>query len=130
MIIGIGSDIVDIKRIEKSINNFGQKFINKCFVEIEIDNSQNTINNYASYAKRFAAKEACAKALGTGLKKGVNLKNIIIKNDKNGKPLIELKGHALKRLKKIIPKNKKPALNLTISDENNLAHAMVIISSY
>ena len=63
MIIGIGSDIVDIKRIEKSINKFGQKFINKCFAEIEIDNSQNTINNYASYAKRFAAKEACAKAL-------------------------------------------------------------------
>ena len=130
MIIGIGSDIVDIRRIEKSINKFGKRFINKCFTKIEIDKSESRKNKAASYAKRFAAKEAFLKAIGTGLSQEIFLKDISINNNKFGKPIIKLKGNALKKLKELVPKNKKPTVNLTITDENYLAYAMVIISFY
>ena len=130
MIIGIGSDIVNIKRIEKTINRFGKKFINRCFTKVEIDKSESRINKSASYAKRFAAKEACSKALGTGLSKGIFWKDISVNNDKYGKPIIILNGNAEKKLKELIPKNKKPMVNLTITDESQMAYAIVIISYY
>ena len=128
MIVGIGSDIIDINRVNNVINRFGKKFINRCFTEIEIDRSNKRLKSSASFAKRFAAKEACLKALGTGLSQGIFWKDICIKNDKYGKPLIELKNNALKKLKKMVPKDKEPQINLTITDEKNFAYAMVVIS--
>ena len=128
MILGVGSDIVNIKRIEKTINRFGNKFIERCFTKEEIFKSENKANKIASYAKRFAAKEACLKALGTGISKGIFWKDIGVVNLKTGKPEIILFGNAKKVLKKLIPKNKNPKINLTMTDESNLAYAMVIIS--
>ena len=130
MIIGIGSDITNIERINDTIKKYGDRFLNKCFDQIEIKKSNSTINNSASLAKRFAAKEALSKALGTGFALGIYWKDIVIKNDKQGKPFIKLKNNALKKLIEIIPKNRKPMIHLTISDESNLAYAMVIISCY
>ena len=128
MIVGIGSDIVNINRIEKTINKFGNKFINRCFSKVEILKSENRLNKVASYAKRFAAKEAFSKALGTGFSKGVFFKDISVENNKLGKPVLKLNGNAKKILKKLVPKNKNPIVNLTITDENHVAYAMVIIS--
>tara|TARA_Y100000590_G_scaffold127652_1_gene145945 strand:+ start:738 stop:1130 length:393 start_codon:yes stop_codon:yes gene_type:complete len=128
MIVGIGSDIVNINRIEKTINKFGNKFINRCFSKVEILKSENRLNKVASYAKRFAAKEAFSKALGTGFSKGVFFKDISVENNKLGKPMLKLNGNAEKILKQLVPKNKYPIVNLTITDENQLAYAMVIIS--
>ena len=128
MIVGIGSDIVNINRIEKTINKFGNKFINRCFSKVEILKSENRLNKVASYAKRFAAKEAFSKALGTGFSKGVFFKDISVENNKLGKPMLKLNGNAEKILKQLVPKNKYPVVNLTITDENQLAYAMVIIS--
>ena len=128
MIIGIGSDIVDIKRIEKTINKYGNRFINRCFTKNEIEKSEKRKNRIASYAKRYAAKEACSKALGTGLAQGVYWKDISVNNNKFGKPIIILKGNAKKKLEQLIPKNKTPSVNLTLTDESYLAYAMVIIS--
>ena len=128
MIVGIGSDIVNINRIEKTINKFGNKFINRCFSKVEILKSENRLNKAASYAKRFAAKEAFSKALGTGFSKGVFFKDISVENNKLGKPMLKLNGNAEKILKQLVPKNKYPVVNLTITDENQLAYAMVIIS--
>ena len=128
MIVGIGSDIVNIKRIEKTINKFGKKFIKRCFSEVEILKSEKRMNKVASYAKRFAAKEAFSKALGTGFSQGVFWKDISVENNKLGKPVLKLTGNANKVLKKLVPKNKKPLVNITITDENEVAYAMVIIS--
>jgi len=128
MIVGIGSDIVNINRIETTINKFGNKFINRCFSKVEILKSENRLNKVASYAKRFAAKEAFSKALGTGFSKGVFFKDISVENNKLGKPMLKLNGNAKKILKQLVPRNKYPIVNLTITDENQLAYAMVIIS--
>ena len=128
MIVGIGSDIVNIKRIEKTINKFGKKFIKRCFSEVEIFKSEKRMNKAASYAKRFAAKEAFSKALGTGFSQGVFWKDISVENNKLGKPILKLTGNANKVLKKLVPKNKKPLVNITITDESEVAYAMVIIS--
>ena len=128
MIVGIGSDIVNINRIERTISKFGNKFINRCFSKIEILKSENRLNKAASYAKRFAAKEAFSKALGTGFSQGVFWKDISVENNKLGKPVLKLNGNAKKILKKLVPKNKNPIVNLTITDENHVAYAMVIIS--
>ena len=128
MILGIGSDIIDINRVHNTINRFGEKFINRCFDQIEIDRSNKKLKKSASFAKRFAAKEACLKALGTGLSQGIFWKDVCIKNDKYGKPLIELKNNALKKLKMMVPKDKQAQINLTITDEKNFAYAMVVIS--
>ena len=128
MIVGIGSDIININRIKKTINKFGNKFINKCFTKNEILISEKRLNKFSSYAKRFAAKEACSKALGTGFSKGIFWKDIGVINKKSGKPEIILTGGAKKKLNNIIPKNKIPKIDITITDENNLAQALVIIS--
>ncbi|MBI29319.1 MAG: holo-ACP synthase [Pelagibacteraceae bacterium] len=130
MIIGIGSDIVDIRRIDKTISKFGNKFIKRCFTDTEITKSESVNKRINSYAKRFAAKEAFSKALGTGFSNGIYWKDIGVINDKYGKPKIKLTGKSLKKFKKLIPKNKKHSINLTLSDENHIAHALVIISSH
>jgi len=126
-IFGIGTDIINIKRMEKSIKKNGDNFINKVFSKNEILYCKKKKNPFAFYAKRFAAKEALSKALGTGIRKGIKFKNIEITNDDFGKPSIELKGTTATFLKKKI-KTKKYSIHLSLSDDIPWAQATVIIS--
>ena len=126
MIILNGIDIIDIRRIKKTLTRFGDRFKQKCFSNNEIKRSDNKKNFVESYAKRYAAKEACAKALGTGLARGVFWKDIEVHNDKYGKPKIRLHKNAKKFLKKIF-KNSKPSIEISLSDESNYAIANVVI---
>ena len=126
MIITNGIDIIDIRRIKKTIDRFGDKFKKRCFSSNEIARSEKKINSVESYAKRYAAKEACAKALGTGLARGIFWKDIEICNDKYGKPKIKLHKNAQKFFKKI-KNDSKCAIEVSLSDEINYAIANVII---
>jgi len=126
VIITNGIDIIDIRRIKKTINKYGDKFKKRCFSINEIKRSENKLNLIESYAKRYAAKEACAKALGTGLARGVFWKDIEVYNDKYGKPKIKLHKNALKFLDKI-SKDSVPFIEVSLSDEVNYAIANVII---
>ena len=126
-IFGIGTDIVNIKRIEKSLKRHGSKFKNNIFSKNEITYCEKKKNSGAFYAKRFAAKEALSKALGTGIRKGINFKNIEISNDNLGKPSIKLRGSTAIFLKKKI-KTKKYSIYLSLSDDEPWAQATVIIS--
>ncbi len=126
MIISNGIDIVDIRRIKKTIDRFGDKFKKRCFSYDEILRSEMKTKSIASYAKRYAAKEACSKALGTGLARGVFWKDIEIYNNKYGKPKIKLHNNALKFLKKIKQKTNF-TIEVSLTDEANYAIANVII---
>ena len=126
-IFGIGTDIVNIKRIEHSLKKHGFSFKNRIFSKKEISYCEKKKNSSSFYAKRFAAKEAFTKALGTGIRKGVNLKNIEITNNVYGKPLIRLKGNLSRYLKKRI-KSSKYDIHLSLSDDKPWAQATVIIS--
>ena len=128
-IFGIGTDIVNIKRMEKSLKLYGTKFRNKMFSKNEISYCEKKRNPSAFYAKRFAAKEALSKALGVGFRKGISFKNIEISNDVYGKPFISLSGSTYNYLKKKI-KNKKYNIYLSLSDDMPWAQATVIISYY
>ena len=125
MIYGIGTDIIDINRIRNVIKKYGFRFKKKCFHENEINKSESRYNSVESYAKRYAAKEACAKALGTGLARGVFWKDIEIRNNKFGKPFIILHNNAKKYLDYNVGKSAN--IELSISDEVNFALANVII---
>ncbi len=129
MIIGLGSDLIDIRRIEKSIDRFGDRFINRLFTQIEQAKSDGRNQRAASYAKRFAAKEACSKALGTGLSHGVFWRDMGVANLPSGKPTIELTNGAFERLKLMMPDDHKPVIHLTITDDYPLAQAFVIIEA-
>ena len=129
MIIGIGSDLIDIRRIEKSLERHGQRFIQRIYTEIEQARSDNRRARAASYAKRFAAKEACAKALGTGLAQGVFWRDMGVVNLPSGAPTMALTGGAQARLAKILPKGYRAAIHLTITDDFPLAQALVIIEA-
>jgi holo-[acyl-carrier protein] synthase len=126
-IFGIGTDIVNIKRMDHSLKKHGSSFKNKIFSKKEIYYCERKDDPTAFYAKRFAAKEAFSKALGTGIKKGVNLKNIEISNNVHGKPFIFLKGSLANLVKKKL-KNKKYDIHLSLSDDKPWAHATVIIA--
>ena len=126
MIIRNGIDIIDIRRIRKLINKYNFRFKKRCFSNGEIIKSESRAKSVESYAKRYAAKEACSKALGTGLARGVFWKDIEIQNDIYGKPKILLHNNAMKYLKKIIPNN-DCALEVSLSDELNYAIANVTI---
>ena len=126
MFIRTGIDIIDIRRIEKTIKKYNFRFKNKCFHSSEITKSEPRFNSVESYAKRYAAKEACAKALGTGLAQGIFWKDIEIQNDKFGKPKIKLHNNALKFLKKI-SKSSDCSIEVSLSDEKKYAIANVII---
>ena len=126
-IFGIGTDIVNIKRIDYSLKKHGLNFKNRIFSKKEISYCDKKKNSSAFYAKRFAAKEAFSKALGTGIRKGIDLKNIEISNNAHGKPSILLKGKIANYLKKKI-KNKKYYIHLSLSDDKPWAQATVIIS--
>ena len=129
MIIGIGSDLIDIRRVEKSIERFGERFTHRCFTEIERARSDQRANRAASYAKRFAAKEACSKALGTGIAQGVFWKDMGVVNLQSGKPTMILTGSAALILEAMLPAGHKPAIHLTITDDYPLAQAFVIIEA-
>ena len=129
MILGMGSDLIDIRRIEKTIERHGERFISRIFTDIERAKSDRRAERAASYAKRFAAKEACAKALGTGLNQGVSWRGMGVVNLPGGKPTLQLTGGALKRLEKITPPGARAQIDLTITDDFPLAQAIVIISA-
>lgn len=129
MILGIGSDLVDIKRIESSLERFGDRFVRRVFTEIEQKRSEGRAERAASYAKRFAAKEACSKALGTGLRRGVFWRDMGVVNLRGGKPSLALTGGAAARLAEITPAGMTAQIDLTITDEYPLAQAFVVISA-
>ncbi|WP_421723454.1 holo-ACP synthase [Bauldia sp.] len=129
MIIGIGNDLIDIRRIEKVLDRHGDRFISRIFTPIEIAKSERRRMRAASYAKRFAAKEACAKALGTGIAAGVFWRDMGVVNLPSGKPTMALTGGAAKRLAKLLPDGHDSVIHLTITDEFPLAQAYVIIET-
>ncbi len=129
MIVGLGSDIIDIRRVERTLARFDQRFTMRVFTEIERKKSDRRHARAASYAKRFAAKEACAKALGTGLGKGVFWRDMGVVNASTGAPMMELTGGALARLEALIPAGCVAQINVTITDDYPYAQAMVIISA-
>jgi len=129
VIIGIGSDLIDIRRIEKTLDRFGERFTNRCFTDVERSKSEKRYLRVASYAKRYAAKEACSKALGTGFRIGVFWRDMGVVNLPGGKPTMKLTGGALKRLEEITPDGMDVQIDLTITDEPPIAEAMVIISA-
>ena len=129
MIIGVGADLCDIRRIEATLDRFGERFVARCFTEVERTRSERRAGRAASYAKRFAAKEACAKALGTGLRHGVFWRDMGVVNLPSGKPSMRLTGGAAARLAVITPPGAEAAIHLTITDEGPLAQAFVVIEA-
>ncbi len=129
MIVGLGTDLCDIRRIEKSLSRFGERFTNRVFTAVERQKSDRRKERAASYAKRFAAKEACAKALGTGMRFGVAWREMGVVNLLSGKPTLHLTGGAAARLDGLVPKGYQPVIHLTITDEYPLAQAFVIIEA-
>ena len=129
MIIGIGSDVIDIRRIEKTLNRFGDRFTSRVFTEIEQKKSDRRLERAASYAKRFAAKEACSKALGTGFSRGVYWRDLGVVNEVSGRPTMVLSGQAKQHLDRLLPSGHRAMVHLTITDEYPYAHAHVIISA-
>jgi holo-[acyl-carrier protein] synthase len=129
MILGVGSDLIDISRIERVIDRFGERFLDRIFTEVERGKSDRRMNRAASYAKRYAAKEACAKALGTGFRAGIFWRDLGVVNLPSGRPSMVLTGGALARLQAMTPPGLVARIDLTITDEPPLAQALVIISA-
>lgn len=129
MIIGYGIDLCDIRRVELALARFGERFVGRCFTEIERKKSDRRAARAASYAKRFAAKEACAKALGTGLSHGVYWRDMGVFNLPSGKPTMRLTGGAALRLSELIPSGHEAVIHVTLTDEYPLAQAHVIIEA-
>ena len=129
MIIGLGSDLIDIRRVEKSLDRFGDRFTHRIFTEIERVKSDKRRNRAASYAKRFAAKEACSKALGTGMSAGVFWRDMGVVNDRSGKPTMQLENGAAKRLAILTPSGYHAKVHVTITDDFPLAQAFVVIEA-
>ena len=129
MIVGIGSDLSDIRRIEKTLERHGERFTHRIFTEIERTRSERKNDRAASYAKRFAAKEACAKALGTGLKRGVFWRDMGVVNLRSGQPTMALTGGAAARLAEITPEGHTPVIHLSLTDDHPYAQAFVIIEA-
>lgn len=129
MILGIGNDIIDIRRIEKTLERFGDRFVQRLFTDTEQKRSERRKLRAASYAKRFAAKEACSKALGTGLRQGVFWRDMGVTNLPSGKPTMTLTNGALVRLNKMVPTGMSAQIDLTITDDFPNAQAIVIISA-
>lgn len=129
MIIGIGNDVIDIERIEQTLQRYGDRFVQRLFTEVEQAKSDRRANRAASYAKRFAAKEACSKALGTGLRRGVFWRDMGVVNLPSGQPTMRLTGGAARRLAEITPQGMVARIHLTITDDHPTAQAIVIISA-
>ena len=129
MIIGLGSDLIDIRRIERTLERFGDRFLERVFTPLERARSERRANRAHSYARRFAAKEALAKALGTGFRRGVFWRDIGVVNLPGGKPTLALTGGAASRLAEITPSGYRAVIDITLTDEPPLAHAVVIITA-
>jgi holo-[acyl-carrier protein] synthase len=129
MILGLGSDITDARRIAKVIERHGDRFLSRVFTDVERAKAERRKNRVETYAKRFAAKEACAKALGTGVRGGVWWRDMGVINMPSGRPTMALTGGALKRLQKITPAGHAAQIDLTITDEGPMAVAFVVISA-
>ena len=129
MILGLGSDLVDIRRIEKVLARHGERFIQRIFTPIEIAKAEQRATRIDTYAKRFAAKEACSKALGTGFRRGVFFRDLGVVNLPSGRPTMALTGTALERLKELTPEGYGARIDLSLTDEYPLAQAIVIISA-
>ena len=129
MIIGLGSDLIDTRRIERTLARFGQRFVQRCFTEVEQAKSDRRHARAESYARRYAAKEACAKALGTGLNRGVFWRDIGVVNLPGGQPTIALTGGAAERLAALTPPGMVAEIAVSLTDEPPLAHAIVIITA-
>ncbi len=129
MILGLGNDLIDIRRIEKIIEKYGERFLDRIFTPVERQKSDRRAGRIASYAKRFAAKEAFSKALGTGLAQGVYWRDMGVVNLPSGKPTIEPTGRALQHLRDMTPAGFEAKIDLTITDDFPLAQAIVIISA-
>jgi holo-[acyl-carrier protein] synthase len=129
VILGIGSDLIDIRRIEQTIERYGERFLERIFTEAERRRCDQRVNRAASYARRFAAKEACSKALGTGFRRGVFWRDLGVVNLPSGRPTMQLTGGALQRLHEITPVGMTARLDVTLTDEPPLAQAVVIITA-
>jgi len=130
MILGLGTDLCDIRRVERTLEQFGDRFVNRLFDETERHAVERRPQRRASgYAMRFAAKEACAKALGTGFRRGVFWRDIVLGNETSGKPFLTLKGGAFARLQELTPDGMEALINISLTDEQPMAHAIVIISA-
>ena len=129
MILGIGSDLSDIRRVEATLAKFGDRFKNRCFTEIERARSERKNDQAASYAKRFAAKEACAKALGTGIRRGVFWRDMGVINLRSGQPTMALTGGAAERLAAMTPAGQKTVIHVSLTDDHPYAQAFVIIEA-
>jgi holo-[acyl-carrier protein] synthase len=129
VILGIGSDLIDIRRIEKTIARFGERFLDRVFTPEERARSDRRFNRAESYAKRYAAKEACSKALGTGFRRGVYWRDLGVVNLPGGRPTLVLTGGALKRLEAMTPPGMAARIDVTLTDEPPIAQALVIISA-
>ncbi len=129
MILGLGSDLVDIRRIESTLERFGQRFTHRIFTAAERDKSERRAARAASYARRFAAKEACAKALGTGFRKAVYWRDMEVVNLPGGKPSMRLTGGALARLASLVPAGMRAQIDVSLTDDPPIAQAIVIISA-
>ena len=129
MIIGLGSDVIDIRRVERTIERYGDRFFNRIFTDLERRKSDGRHARAASYAKRFAAKEACSKALGTGFRHGVFWRDMGVVNLISGRPTLELTGGAARALARITPEGHEARIDLTITDDFPTAQAIVIITA-
>lgn len=129
MILGLGSDLSDIRRIQASLERFGDRFKQRVFTDLERSRSDRKADAAASYAKRFAAKEACAKALGTGMRRGVFWRDMGVVNLRSGQPTLALTGGALKRLQEMTPPGMKAVIHLSLTDDHPYAQAFVIIEA-
>ena len=129
MILGVGSDIIDIRRIERTLERFGDRFTRRLFTDLERRKSEARAGRAASYAKRFAAKEACSKALGTGFRAGVFWRDLGVVNLPSGKPTLVLTGNAAARLAAITPPGMRAQIDLSLTDDHPQAQAIVIISA-
>jgi holo-[acyl-carrier protein] synthase len=129
VIVGLGNDIVDIRRVEKTLERYGERFVKRLFTDIEIAKSERRAQRAASYAKRFAAKEACSKALGTGFRKQVFWRDMGVVNLPSGRPTMVLTNGAMAQLEKLIPEGHEARIHLTITDDFPYAQAIVMIEA-
>jgi holo-[acyl-carrier protein] synthase len=129
MIVGIGTDLTDIRRVARTLDRWGDRFVQRCFTEVEQAKSDRRRQRAASYAKRWAAKEACSKALGTGLRMGVNWREMGVVNLASGQPTMLLTGGAAERLRRLIPQGMEARVHVTITDDDPYAQAFVVIEA-
>lgn len=129
MILGIGTDLANIERIERTLERFGDRFRNRVFTEIEQRKAERRADTVGTYAKRWAAKEACSKALGTGLRMGIAWKDMSVRNLRTGQPVMEVTGWAAARLAEMVPEGHEAVIHVSLTDDHPWAHAMVVIEA-